>query len=59
MDVKGVHPFPKGISPKVNVIARQEFELAYYGDSSPIAHSSCVVIISVKDLNCLTVYPGG
>ena len=27
---KGVHTFPKGISPKVNVIARLEFELAYF-----------------------------
>ena len=27
---KGVHTFPKGICPKVNVIARLEFELAYY-----------------------------
>ena len=27
---KGVHTFPKGISLKVNVIARLEFELAYY-----------------------------
>ena len=27
---KGVHTFPKGIWPKVNVIARLEYELAYY-----------------------------
>ena len=27
---KGVHTFPKDICPKVNVIARLEFELAYY-----------------------------
>ena len=27
---KGVHTFPKGICPKVNVIARLEFELACY-----------------------------
>ena len=26
----GVHTFPKGISPKVNVIVQLEFELAYY-----------------------------
>ena len=26
----GVHTFPKGICPKVNVIVRLEFELAYY-----------------------------
>ena len=25
-----IHAFPKGISPKVNVLARLEFELAYY-----------------------------
>ena len=27
---KGVHTFPKGICPKVNVIVRLGFELAYY-----------------------------
>ena len=27
---KGVHTFPKGICPKVNMIARLEFELVYY-----------------------------
>ena len=27
---KWVHAFPKGICPKANVIARLEFELAYY-----------------------------
>ena len=27
---KGVHTFPKGICPKVNVIARLKYELAYY-----------------------------
>ena len=27
---KGVHTFPKGTCPKVNVIARLEYELAYY-----------------------------
>ena len=29
-DDKGVHTFPKGICPKVNVIARLEYELTYY-----------------------------
>ena len=28
--VKGVHNFPKGISPKVNLIAQLDFELTYY-----------------------------
>ena len=28
--IRKVIPFPKGVSPKVNVIARLEFELAYY-----------------------------
>ena len=28
--IRGVHTFPKGICPKVNVIARLEYELAYY-----------------------------
>ena len=27
---KGVHTFPEGICPKVNVIARLEYELAFY-----------------------------
>ena len=27
---KGVHTFPKGIYPKMNIIARLEYELAYY-----------------------------
>ena len=27
---KGVHTFPKGIFPKVNIIVRLEYELAYY-----------------------------
>ena len=27
---KGVHTFPKGICLKVNIIARLEYELAYY-----------------------------
>ena len=27
---KGVHTFPKGICPKVNVIARLKYELAYF-----------------------------
>ena len=27
---KGVHTFPKGICPKVNIIVRLEYELAYY-----------------------------
>ena len=30
LEDKGVHTFPKGIYPKVNVIARLEYELAYY-----------------------------
>ena len=30
MGNKDVHTFSKGISAKVNVIARLEFELAYY-----------------------------
>ena len=27
---KGVHTFPKGIGPKVNVIVKLEFQLVYY-----------------------------
>ena len=32
-EVKGVHTFPKGICPKVNVIARLEYKLAYYNST--------------------------
>ena len=32
---KGIHIFPKSISPKVNIIAWLEFELAYYDVCSP------------------------
>ena len=28
---KKIHTFPVGINPKVNVIARLDFELAFYG----------------------------
>ena len=28
--MRGVHTFPKGIFPKVNVIVRLEYEIAYY-----------------------------
>ena len=31
---KGVQTFPKGICPKVNVIARLEYELAYYDSAA-------------------------
>ena len=27
---KGIHTIPKGINPKINVIARPKFELTYY-----------------------------
>ena len=30
LEDKGVHTFPKGISPKLNFISRLEFELAYF-----------------------------
>ena len=30
---KGVHTFPKGICPKVNIISRLKYELAYYGSA--------------------------
>ena len=33
--MRGLHIFPKGICPKVNIIARLEFELALY---DPAAH---------------------
>ena len=31
---KGVHSVPKSISPIVNVLARLEFELAYFEDAA-------------------------
>ena len=30
LEDKGVHTFPKGLCPKVNVMARLDFEFAYY-----------------------------
>ena len=30
MNIKGFIPFPKSINPKVDVIVRLEFELAYF-----------------------------
>ena len=48
---KGLHTFPKGICPKVNVIAQLEFELAYYDSAFQRfnhyttkipPHSSCI-----------------
>ena len=39
---KGVHTFPEGISPKVNVIVRWEFELIY--DNIEVSHISHYVI---------------
>ena len=36
MEDKGIHTFLKGICPKVNVIARPEFELAYFGTALAI-----------------------
>ena len=32
---KGVHTFPKGICPKMNVITRREYKLAYYNSAGP------------------------
>ena len=39
---KQVHTFPKSVSLKVNVIAQQEFELAYF--ESIVLHCSHYVI---------------
>ena len=48
---KGVHTFPKGICPKVNVIARLEYELAYYDSIAltitPRGHSFVFVCVCV------------
>ena len=42
---KGVYTFPKGISPKVNVIARLEIELAYFKAAVQSLSHSCSLFI--------------
>ena len=32
--IRGIHTFPKGICPKMNVLARLEFELACYDSAT-------------------------
>ena len=58
---KGVHTFPEGICPKVNVIARLEYELAYYDSSSFTSRWSGFFFLSIRfsfyNLNgCLITY---
>ena len=45
---KGVHTFPKGICPKVNIIARLEYELAYY-DSEVHLFNPCTTRIPLNN----------
>ena len=62
----GVHTFPKGICLKVNIIARLEFELAYYDSAArrfnhdtttrpSYTFSERIIIINLywKTYNCL------
>ena len=42
----GVHTFPKSICPKVNVIARLEYELAYY-DSAVYRFNHYTILINM------------
>ena len=45
---KGVHTFPKGISPKVNIIVQQEFELGTIPQSSSLTISPRGHVLYVK-----------
>ena len=45
LEIKRSHTFPKSISPKVNVIARLEFELSnYYVAVQHISHYATVTL---------------
>ena len=53
---KGVHTFPKGICPKVNVIAPLEYELAYYDSAvHRFKHYTTRTPSEVKELRLLYV----
>ena len=49
---KGVHTFPKGISPKVNIIVWLEFELFYFEATvhsiSPLRQKDSVFVTSMS-----------
>ena len=60
----GIHTFPKGISSKVNVIARLEFKLVYFeavvshtpvltGGFSLICLQMVIIISFLKQYSCL------
>ena len=52
---KGLHTFPKGISPKMNVIARLEFEFASYNVT--VQHVNYYTVGTYcysKDITCST-----
>ena len=49
-DDKGVHTFPKCICPKVNIIARLEFELAYY--NSAVQRFNHYTMRTTQDVFC-------
>ena len=52
MGDKGVHAFPKGISPQVNIIAQLEFEPAY--NDIPVEYvSNSIMEINPFGLECL------
>ena len=48
---KGVHTFPKGILPKMNVIAGLEFELAYYDFAVHRFNHYTKIVLSFNILN--------
>ena len=52
---KRVHTYPKGICPKVNVIARLEYELAYY-DSTVHTNFVYTIITMFRFLQALLDY---
>ena len=56
---KGVHTFPKGISPKVNVIAQVESELVHFEAAvHHFHHNATITPPQVQNLSSLVSYPG-
>ena len=55
MENKGVHIFPKGVCPKVNVIARLEQELTYY-DSTVHLRKQFTLLINLRNCYCISFF---
>ena len=49
---KGVHTFPKGICPKVNVIARLEYEVANYDSAVQRFYHYTTRTLPEKEIVC-------